>query len=230
MTTIAIVEDDAPVSAQFAGWLKTYDSTYEVDQLYNRQEAEAAFATKRYDLVLMDIELLHDQTAGVGLIKQIMTSKNSCPVIVISGMPADVYRAIMLELAWDYLQKPADRASLVALVRSTLKDAPKITAPSGTSDASLPKGLELDPLQKQHPSWNGKRLIMPMTAQRILHKLATKRGRAVALPELMEAMPYRGSEGAVKTHINTIRSAFKDVDPSFDKIVTVPLMGYLWQD
>jgi DNA-binding response OmpR family regulator len=177
----------------------------------------------------MDIELFGDQTAGVGLIKQLITSRHPCPVIVISGMPADVYRAIMMELAWDYLQKPADRASLISLVRSALKEAPSSGLASGPT-AGLPKGLEVDPLHKQHPTWNGKRLIMPMTAQRILFRIASRKGQPVPNAELMDAMPYRGSEGAIKTHINTIRSAFKDVEPDFKKIVTVPLVGYLWQD
>jgi DNA-binding response OmpR family regulator len=143
-------------------------------------------------------------------------------------MPADVYRAIMMELAWDYLQKPADRASLISLVRSALKETEQAQpAPQG---GRLPNGLEVDPLLKQHPTWHGKRLIMPMTAQRILYRIASRSGHPVPHAELMDAMPYRGSEGAIKTHINTIRSAFKDVDPDFKKIVTVPLVGYLWQD
>lgn len=229
MTRIAVVEDDAPVGKQFADWLKSYDSSFTIDQLLTRQDAEIAFASRQYNLVLMDIELFGDQTAGVGLIKQLITSRTPCPVIVVSGMPADVYRAIMMELAWDYLQKPADRASLISLVRSALKDATLGDSHSAPA-AGLPKGLEVDPLHQQHPTWQGKRLIMPMTAQRILYRIACRKGQPVPNSELKDAMPYRGSENAIKTHINTIRSAFKDVDPGFKKIVSVPLVGYLWQD
>jgi DNA-binding response OmpR family regulator len=230
MTRIAIVEDDAPVCNLFADWLKMMDSQFVVDKFGSRHDAERAFATQRYDLVLMDIELNGDQNAGVALIRQLL-KKSSCPVIVISGMPADVYRGIMIELAWDYLQKPADKASLQALVRSALKEHPVAfeIGMDGTA-VPMPKGLKINPFKDPHPTWQGKRLLIPMTAQRFLFKLASNAGHPVTIAELRELMPFQGSDGAVKTHINTLRSAFTDVDPQFKKIVTIPLVGYIWQD
>jgi DNA-binding response OmpR family regulator len=94
----------------------------------------------------------------------------------------------------------------------------------------LPDGLDLNPLEKKHPLWRGQRLILPMTAQRILFQIARSSGRPATFAELVKVMPYAGTQGAVKTHVSTIRSAFKAVDPNFNKIVNVPLVGYLWQE
>jgi DNA-binding response OmpR family regulator len=69
-----------------------------------------------------------------------------------------------------------------------------------------------------------------MTAQRILYQIARSNGRPVSFSDLIKVMPYAGTQGAVKTHVSTIRTAFKAVDPDFSKIINVPLVGYLWQE
>ena len=228
MTRIAIVEDDPPTSQLFATWLKEYDDSFDIEQFGSRTLAEAAIAQRAYDLVVLDIRIGSDSNAGVGLIHE-LGKRQHCPVIVISGMPADIYRGIMYQLeAWDYLTKPADQAALIAVVRNALKERPAAAGSAG--DSKLPPGLELNPLQKKHPLWQGERLVLPMTAQRILYQIARNNGRPVSFAELIKVMPYAGTQGAVKTHVSTIRAAFKAVDPGFSKIINVPLLGYLWQE
>jgi two-component system, OmpR family, response regulator ChvI len=231
MARIAIIEDDPPTSNTFATWLRDYDPTFELEQLNSRAAAEAAISTRTYDLIVLDIRLGTDSNAGVGLIHD-LSKRQNCPVIVVSGMPADIYRGIMYQLeAWDYLTKPVDQAALIAVVRNALKEKPA-ASPNGlpADQGELPAGLELNPLQKKHPVWRGQRLVLPLTAQRILYQIARSRGRPASFAELVKVMPYAGTQGAVKTHISTIRTAFKAVDPTFNKIVNVPLVGYLWQD
>jgi DNA-binding response OmpR family regulator len=231
MTRIAIVEDDPPTSQTFATWLKEYDDSFEIEQLGSRTAAEAAIAQRAFDLVVLDIRLGSDSNAGVGLIHDLGKRQN-CPVIVVSGMPADIYRGIMYQLeAWDYLTKPADQAALIAVVRNALKERPALPPP-GTSgiESELPAGLDLNPLEKKHPIWRGQRLVLPITAQRILYQIARSNGRPVSFSDLIKVMPYAGTQGAVKTHVSTIRTAFKAVDPGFNKIISVPLVGYLWQE
>jgi two-component system, OmpR family, response regulator ChvI len=230
MTRIAIIEDDPPTSQSFATWLKEYDESFEIEQLGSRAAAEAAIAQRAFDLVVLDIRMGSDSNAGVGLIHDLGKRQN-CPVIVVSGMPADIYRGIMYQLeAWDYLTKPADQAALIAVVRNALKEKPALAAAGAAgSDSELPPGLDLNPLEKKHPLWRGQRLVLPMTAQRILYQIARSNGRPVSFSDLIKVMPYAGTQGAVKTHVSTIRTAFKAVDPGFSKIINVPLVGYLWQ-
>jgi len=230
MIRIAIIEDDPPTSGTFATWLRDYDASFVVEELASRAAAEAAIAQRQFDLAILDIRLGADSNAGVGLIHD-LSKRQRCPVIVVSGMPADIYRGIMYQLeAWDYLTKPVDQAALIAVVRNALKNTEGAAVQASTAMGGMPIGLVLNPLEKKHPLWHGQRLVLPMTAQRILYQIARGNGKAVGFAELIKVMPYAGTQGAIKTHVSTIRSAFKAVDPGFNKIVNVPLVGYLWQE
>jgi two-component system response regulator ChvI len=57
-------------------------------------------------VVLLDIELGRERHAGVAIINAINKRHAGVPVLVVSAMPATIYRSIMKALdAWDYLQK-----------------------------------------------------------------------------------------------------------------------------
>ena len=60
----------------------------QVDQWFTRDDAEAAIARERYDLVVLDIELGRERHAGVALINAI-NKQHGTPVLVVSAMPAD---------------------------------------------------------------------------------------------------------------------------------------------
>ncbi len=78
----------------------------DVHQWFNRDDAEAALTREPYDVVVLDIELGHERHAGVALINAINKQRQGTPVLVVSAMPAAIYRSIMKALdAWDYLQK-----------------------------------------------------------------------------------------------------------------------------
>ena len=106
MPRIAIIEDDRPTSDQLAGWVRAARPEVQIDQWFDRDSAEAALERERYELVLLDIELGHERHAGVALINAINKRHAGTPVLVVSAMPAAIYRSIMKALdAWDYLQK-----------------------------------------------------------------------------------------------------------------------------
>ena len=92
----------------------------QVDQWFSRDEAEAAIARQAYDLVVLDIELGRERHAGVAIINAINKQRRGTPVLVVSAMPATLYRGIMKALdAWDYLQKTAfEEADFVTTTRS----------------------------------------------------------------------------------------------------------------
>ena len=106
MTRIAVIEDDQPTSDQLSGWIRAARPGIQVDQWFTRDEAESALARERYDVVVLDLELQRERHAGVALINTINKSRPGTPVLVVSAMPATIYRSIMKALdAWDYLQK-----------------------------------------------------------------------------------------------------------------------------
>jgi len=111
MLKVAVIEDDIPTGNQLKEWILSAKPGIRVDHWLTRDDAEAAIAREDYDLIVLDIELGRERHAGVAIINAInkrATSKGrqGTPVLVVSAMPATIYRSIMKALdAWDYLQK-----------------------------------------------------------------------------------------------------------------------------
>lgn len=234
MTAIAVIEDEGPISQLYVGWLAALADKYEnfsVDAYLDRESAEIGLLNKKYDLVLLDIQLGLEKNAGIGIKSQLLTNQD-VPVIVISGLPADVYRNIMTEMkAWDYLEKPVNQDSFLSLMVRTLRKKNKID--SIESDKSVRNNdskdeLNIDPLHRKYAEWKGKRLSLPMCAQRIANYLYQNRNRLVKFEELYELMPSAKNKIALRGHIKIIKDEISSVDSAFDSIKAVPMAGYRW--
>jgi len=226
-TTVAVIEDDVPTSNQLRGWIEAARPGLVVHQWFTRDEAEAALARERYDAVVLDIELGRERHAGVALINAINRGPGT-PVLVVSAMPATLYRGIMKALdAWDYLQKTTfEEADFVDTFLDLLRNA----KPRGAVDAPAPKTeLSVDPLRHGAALWRGQKVNLPLTAQRILAALYARRGEVVSYDELYGAIKSGRNRDNVRKHVSTIREAFKEIDPAFDAIENVPMRGFCWR-
>ncbi len=231
MLTVAVIEDDPPTSAQLRGWIESARPDVRVEQWYTRDDAEAAIARQHYDVVVMDIELGRERHAGVALINAI-NKQHATPVLVVSAMPATIYRSIMKALdAWDYLQKTTFEESdfvdtfLEILRASKSQREREAKAPEPADDE-----LSLDPLRQGSPRWRGQRINLPLTAQRILAALHEQRGHVVSYEDLFNVVKSGRNRDNVRKHISTIRDAFREIDPEFDGIENVPMRGFRWAD
>ena len=229
---VAVIEDDPPTSHQLRGWILAARPELQVDQWFTRDDAEAAIARERYDLVVLDIELGRERHAGVALINAINKRGHGTPVLVVSAMPATLYRSIMKALdAWDYLQKTTfEEADFIDTFLEMLRAArlrhaaSPAVAPPGVSDEEL----SLDPLRQNAVLWRGHRVNLPLTAQRILAALHARRGEVVSYDELFQVVKSGRNRDNVRKHVSTIRDAFRDIDPTFDAIENVPMRGFRW--
>jgi two-component system response regulator ChvI len=229
MTKVAVIEDDKPTSNQLAGWIRAARPGIQVDQWFNRDDAEAALAREAYDVVVLDIELERERHAGVAIINVINKLYQGTPVLVVSAMPATIYRSIMKALdAWDYLQKTTfEESDFIDTFLEILRAASKHASTAKTSEA--PTGeLSLDPLWQRTPTWRGERINLPLTAQRILATLYRRSGEVVSYDELFDVVKSGRNRDNVRKHVSTIRDAFRDIDPSFDAIENVPMRGFRW--
>ena len=230
MTRVAVIEDDRPTSNQLAGWIRTARPGIEVDQWFNRDDAEAALARETYDVVVLDIELERERHAGVAIINAINKQYQGTPVLVVSAMPATIYRSIMKALdAWDYLQKTTFEESDFI---DTFLDILRAAKSRSTQETAVTDGLEselsLDPLWQRTPTWRGERINLPLTAQRILATLYRRAGEVVSYDELFDVVKSGRNRDNVRKHVSTIRDAFRDIDPAFDRIENVPMRGFRW--
>ena len=230
MFKVAVIEDDQPTSNQLKSWILAARPEITVDQWFTRDDAEAAIAREAYDLVVLDIELGRERHAGVAIINAINKSRQGTPVLVVSAMPAAIYRSIMKALdAWDYLQKTTFEESdfidtfLEILRASRDRDASKPVAAAGDE-------LSLDPLRQSTPLWRGKRVNLPLTAQRILATLYQQRGKVVSYDDLFNVVKSGRNRDNIRKHISAIREAFRELDEGFDRIENIPMRGFRWSD
>jgi len=231
MFKVAVIEDDIPTSQQLTAWIQGARPGIQVDNWFTRDDAEAAIARETYDVVVLDIELGRERNAGIAIINAINKSRKGTPVLVVSAMPAAIYRSIMKALdAWDYLQKTAfEEADFIDTFLEILragKDRPKARGAS----ADTAGDLSLDPLRQHTPLWRGQRINLPLTAQRILATLYQRRGQVVSYEELFAVVKSGRNRDNVRKHVSTIRDAFRELDAGFDAIENIPMRGFRWAD
>jgi DNA-binding response OmpR family regulator len=227
MIKIAVIEDDLPMSNQLKGWIESAQPGIQVDQWFNRDDAESAIAREDYDAVVLDIELGRERHAGVAIINAI-NKQRATPVLVVSAMPAAIYRSIMKALdAWDYLQKTTfEEADFVDTFLDILRAAK--ARPVVSSPAINTQDLQLDPLRQNTALWRGQRVNLPLTAQRILAALHTHRGEVVSYEDLYKVVKSGRNRDNIRKHVSTIRDAFKELDTQFEGIENVPMRGFRW--
>ena len=235
MEHVVLIEDDKPTSDQLRGWIEAARPGIRVSQAFTRDDAEAALAREAFDLVVLDIELGRERHAGVAIINAINKTRPGTPVLVVSAMPAAIYRSIMKALdAWDYLQKTAfEEADFVETFLEILRagrDKRPTPTPGAAASATAHSDLSLDPLRQNTPLWRGQRINLPLTAQRILATLYQRRGQVVSYEDLFAVVKSGRNRDNVRKHVSTIREAFREMDPGFDAIENVPMRGFRWAD
>jgi len=230
MTKVAVIEVDIPTSNQLKEWILAARPDIAVDQWFTRDEAEAAVAREDYALVTLDIELGRERNAGVAIINAINKGGRGTPVLVVSAMPAAIYRSIMKALdAWDYLQKTSfEEGDFI----DTFLEILRATRDRNTAKPAAAAGdeLALDPLRQNTPLWRGQRVNLPLTAQRILATLYQRRGDVVSYDELFQVVKSGRNRDNIRKHISTIREAFRELDDGFDRIENIPMRGFRWSD
>ncbi len=180
--------------------------------------------------MVLDIELGRERHAGVAIINAINKRSSGTPVLVVSAMPATIYRGIMKALdAWDYLQKAtfeeADFIDTFLEILRAVRQRDSVKPPLAAGDE-----LSMDPLRQSTPLWRGKRINLPLTAQRILAALYEKRGEVVSYEELSRVVKSGRSRDNIRKHISSIREAFRELDEDFDRIENIPMRGFRWSD
>jgi len=227
---VAVIEDDVPTNNQLVGWIKAAKPDITVDQWFSRDDAETALTENHYDAVVLDIELGRERHAGVALINVINKQPQNTPVLVVSAMPATIYRSIMKALdAWDYLQKTTFEESDFI---ETFLDILRSSRNQPTQDSHVAQiteeELSIDPLWQRTPLWKGHHINLPLTAQRILARLYQSKDQVVSYEELYKVVKSGRNRDNIRKHVSTIREAFKEIDPHFTGIENVPMRGFRW--
>ena len=179
------------------------------------------------DLVLLDLMLPgFDGKEVCRRIRQGESTRN-LPVIMLTAKAEEVDRVVGFELgADDYLTKPFSPRELILRIKAVLKRTQVVPEPTTTLHYS---GLVIDP-DRHRVEVDGEEVVLTATEFKLLHHLASRRGRVQTRDILLDQVwgyPYEGYARTVDTHVRRLR---KKLGSMQDRIETIRGVGYRFRD
>lgn len=226
--TIAIVEDEAAIRANYADALQRQG--YLVRGYGNRREALQGFAQHLPDLVLLDIGLDEEVDGGFELCRELRARAAQLPIIFLTARDSDLDAVSGLRLgADDYLSKDVSLPHLLARIAALFRRLEALRTPPAT-DSELHRGaLRLD-MERLEARWKDQAVSLTLTELWMVHALARYPGHVKNREQLMREANVVVDADTVTSHVKRMRRKFTEVDPEFDAIQTVYGMGYRWRE
>src|SRR5437868_2689121 len=141
--TVAIVEDDAAIRANYADMLKKHG--YQVDAFGDRRSAIAAFKSRLPDLAVLDIGLDDEPDGGFALCRELRAMSAALPIIFLTARDSDFDTVSGLRMgADDYLTKDVGLPHLLARISALFRRADLLSQPAAVEDIVERGKLRLD--------------------------------------------------------------------------------------
>ena len=226
--TIALVEDDPAIRANYADALKKHG--YEVVAYGSRPEALTALRARLPDLAIIDIGLGDEHDGGFALCRELRALSAGLPILFLTARDSDVDIVSGLRMgADDYLTKDVSLPHLLARIAALFRRIEVQREPRGEEDVLQRDSLELD-MKRLTASWKGTRVELTLTEFWMVHSLARFPGHVKSRLQLMRESNLVVDDDTVTSHVKRMRRKFQAVDPEFDAIETVYGMGYRWRE
>jgi two-component system KDP operon response regulator KdpE len=223
MTTVLVVEDDAPLRRALRTSLRARD--LDVHESASGEDALVVAADRRPDIVLLDLGL-----PGIDGIETLtrLRAFTDVPVIVLTARERAADKVAALDAgADDYVTKPFDTDELLARVRAALRRTPQ---PETGPAVVRCDGLEIDLLQRQ-VRVGGAPVHLTRTELALLEVLVRNPGKLLAHDYLLRQVwgPGYGSQSNyLRVYVRQLRRKLGDDAASPRLILTEPGIGYRW--
>src|ERR1019366_605965 len=205
--TIAIVEDDPAIRANYADALRKHG--YEVSAYASRIEAMAALATRLPDLALLDIGLGDEPAGGFALCRELRALSSTLPILFLTARDSDFDAVSGLRMgADDYLTKDVSLPHLLARVSALFRRADLLAQPAQTEDILERGKLKLD-MKRFSVAWDGKPVDLTLTEIWMVHALAKFPGHVKNRDQLMAEAHIVVDDSTITSHIKRIRRKFR---------------------
>lgn len=225
--TIAIVEDDPAIRANYADALRRQG--YEVLPFGSRPEAWAACQTRLPDLALVDIGLGDEPEGGFELCRALRGLSARLPILFLTARDSDFDIVSGLRLgADDYLTKDISLPHLLARVAALFRRVEALTQGPPQEEVLERGPLSLD-AKRFTVTWRARPVELTLTEFWMVFTLARFPGHVKDREQLMRDAQLVVDEGTITSHVKRIRRKFQAVDPQFDRIETLYGMGYRWR-
>ena len=215
---ILLLEDDLTLSEVIVEHLEYYE--YDVTPVYDGIEAEELLFEKRFDLLLLDVNV--PNLSGFELLKNLRESGNKTPTIFITSMNSstDVLEGFELG-ANDYLKKPFEMIELKARI-DNIKRQFQI---DNEAIVQIREEVSYD-LSKHILHLHNERIPLSKKEGEFLAYFLHNRGKVISSDELMvNVWSYDTAPGSstLRTYIKRLRKYLGE-----DAISTIRGVGYLF--
>jgi DNA-binding response OmpR family regulator len=227
MSKVLIVEDDEVIADGMARHVRA--AGFDPVWVANGRTALARLRYEQAEVCVLDLML--PELDGWGVIETARREGIGTPIVVVSARGSEADRVRTLELgADDYIVKPFSMDELVARVRAAARrGARPLVASRG--DVIEVDGLRIDPSIVQ-AFVEDESLDLTPTEFRLLHMLATERGRVVTRDELLQSLwgrrhTYR--DRTVDVFVRKLRDKLERLSPRRTFIQTRYGVGYRFE-
>jgi two-component system, OmpR family, KDP operon response regulator KdpE len=223
MTTIMVVEDDAPLREALATSLAAHG--YDIVEASTAEEAVVSAGYRGPDLVLLDLSL--PGVDGLEALRRFRTF-TSVPIVVLTVRDGKADKVAALDGgADDYIVKPFDLDELLARLRAALRRRPETAA----GPAVLRVGdLEID-RARGRVTRSGEDVHLTPTELRLLDLLVSSDGRLLTYSHVAQQLRTQRREvdqGTLRVFVAQLRKKLGDDAADPQLIVTHFGLGYRW--
>jgi two-component system catabolic regulation response regulator CreB len=219
---ILIVEDEPSIADNIAFAVET--ENMEPVRAGTAGEAWRFLQAQPIDLVVLDVGLPDE--SGFDFCRRIR-SRSDVPIIFLTAREQEIDRIVGLELgADDYMAKPFSPRELTARIRAILRRSNGNRPP--VQPMQTPSVFEIDSLRKEI-IYHGRPLGLSRYEYRMLELMIQHPGQVFSREQLMEHAwdePGASLDRTVDTHIKTLRSKLREIDPDSDCLQTRRGWGY----
>ena len=225
---ILVVEDDRDINELIRYNLER--EGFEVLSLFDGSQAVDVVATRKPDLVLLDLML--PEVDGLEICRELKSESKtqSIPIIMITakGTESDVVVGLSMG-ADDYLPKPFSPQVLLARIKAIFRRISGAQEASSTQENRQWGNLVLD-LPKHKVSFKNHSIELTSIEFNILEFLSRNPGRVFSREQILDGVWKEGKyivDRAVDVHIRGLR---KKLGPAEDYIETVRGAGYRFKE
>ncbi len=221
MALIYIVEDDKNISEIESFALQ--NSGYEVEAFENAYSFRERLASKKPDMVLLDI-MLPDED-GLSILTKLRKNKDTAklPIIMITAKTAEIDKVKGLDLgADDYLTKPFGVMELISRVKALLRRA----EPEKAEKIFTIGPIVLD-VEKHQVTVEGEMCELTYKEYELLKLLLANAGMVTKRDVILERVwgtDFEGESRTLDMHIKTLRQKLGEAG---SRIKTVRNVGYM---
>jgi len=206
------------------------DQGFEVENVYNTEEALQKIASESWDLVILDIRTPQKDSLETC---QYVREHTTTPVVILAAQGRDEHVVKGLDAgADDYLVKPISAKVFLARVYALMRRAGRMR--EGTQNGVLKYGDLIIDLDRCQASVQGKPVKLTASEFRLLSCLAKNPGRVLSSRSLVrEVQGYdcspQEAQRIIKVHVHNLRRKMKLSSKNPPHILNVRGFGYMFE-